>query len=220
MDYRPLLKRVGIALVVVGLLDVALMVVAIMSRTSYSSSFNIFAVIAGIFLIKGSLRVASLVRQFVLFFLGALVSFAVVSPSVVPPGYLLVQLQLNPMAIIGSLAGLVLVVGFFLWLVRELGSSVVLQARQEAGLPPRRGLVPFYIGVGLAGLLAISSYFVQHSESANRATSEARTALGEDYSFYVSSISFRTSSEGKAVSGIVTAWKSGSIKEHRFSWRE
>jgi hypothetical protein len=220
MDYRPLLKKAGVVLVAVGLLDVALMAVAIMSMVAYSSSLNIFAVIAGIFLIKGSLRAASLVRQFALFFLGAVASLAVVAPLILPLGLLFTQLQINPLLFVGSSAIFLLALGLFFWLVRVLGSPAVLQARQAAGLPRRPDHIPLAAGVGLAILLATVAYVVQQSDSATRAIAEAKAELGDEYNFYVSSIRFQTTSEGKSVTGVVTAWKSGSVKSHRFSWRE
>jgi hypothetical protein len=48
----PILKRVGAVLLAVGLIDIALMVHCIVNRISYSLSFNIVAVVAGIFLVR------------------------------------------------------------------------------------------------------------------------------------------------------------------------
>lgn len=64
-DHLSVLRRTGLVLVAVGIVDIGLMIYAITSRVSYSSSLNIFAVIAGIFLVRGSLRAASVVRSFV-----------------------------------------------------------------------------------------------------------------------------------------------------------
>ena len=48
----PRMRRVGWALVAVGIVDIAFMVYAIASGWSYSSSFNVFAVIGGVFLFE------------------------------------------------------------------------------------------------------------------------------------------------------------------------
>jgi hypothetical protein len=61
-QHIPILKCVGGVLLIVGLVDIAVMIYCIANRISYSSSFNIFAVVAGIFLLRGNLRAASLVR--------------------------------------------------------------------------------------------------------------------------------------------------------------
>ena len=67
--YLPSLKRVGTVLVAVGLLDIGVMVYCVMNGISYTSSFNIAAVIGGIFLRRGSLRAASIVAWLAVLFL-------------------------------------------------------------------------------------------------------------------------------------------------------
>ena len=57
-EHLPILKRVGKVLIIIGLVDIAVMIYCIANSISYSSSFNIFAVIAGVFLYRGSLRTA------------------------------------------------------------------------------------------------------------------------------------------------------------------
>lgn len=63
-EHRAVLKRVGLVLVAVGLADVAVMIYCIATRQSYSSSINVFAVAAGVFLIRGSLAAAHWVACF------------------------------------------------------------------------------------------------------------------------------------------------------------
>ena len=85
-EYLSPLRRAGKVLLVVGLLDIGVMIYCIVNDVSYASSFNIFAVIAGLLLIQGSLKAASVVRWFSLFMASALVSVAVVSPALQPLG--------------------------------------------------------------------------------------------------------------------------------------
>ncbi len=47
-EYRAILKRVGLVLIAVGLCDIIFMIYCVSQGQSYSSSFNIFAVIAGV----------------------------------------------------------------------------------------------------------------------------------------------------------------------------
>lgn len=58
----PILKRVGTVLMVVGAIDIAAMIYCVASGYSYPSSLNIFALVAGIFIRRGSLRASSWVR--------------------------------------------------------------------------------------------------------------------------------------------------------------
>jgi hypothetical protein len=215
-----LLKRAGAVLLVVGLVDVALMVYAIATSVSYSSSFNLFAVIAGILLLRGSLRTASAVRQVCLFLVGVFISIAVLAPVVLPLGLLVVQVQTDPLALVGSLALFVCVLVMLLWLIRLLDAEAVQEARAAAARPRRDPRIPFGVGVAFAAVLAATSVFVQRSDSAARAINEARANLGDDYSFHVTSLGRHSGPEGTSVAGVVMAWKSGSIREHRFEWRE
>jgi hypothetical protein len=94
LAYLPVLKRVGLVLVVVGLIDIGIMIYCIAKKISYSSSFNIFAVVAGIFLIRGSLRAAGTVLWFATFYLTAFTSLLVASPLFLPPGLALIEARL------------------------------------------------------------------------------------------------------------------------------
>lgn len=219
-DHYPVLKRTGLALLVVGVLDIGLMAYAIFNQIAYASGLNIFAVIAGIFLLRGSLRAASLVRRFALFLLAASISVNLVLPLLQPIDLIVTRVQLNPMAFLGILVFLVLALILFSWLIRELGSAPVRLAQKKAGLPARSPGIPLALGVGLAVILATAGTLVQHSESGTRAVQEAREKLGDGYRYHVSSFSYSSFGEGESVSGVVTAWKSGSVKDLPFQWRE
>ena len=54
MDYHVILRRVGLAWIGFGLLDIGLMIYCLIQRQNYSSSFNLFAVILGLFYIEGA----------------------------------------------------------------------------------------------------------------------------------------------------------------------
>lgn len=218
--HLPLLKKAGLVLVIVGLLDIGLMIYAIASSVSYSSSLNVFAVVAGVLLWRGNLRAASAVRWLALFFLAALLSASLLSPLLLPLGLIATYLQVNPVAFMGSLGVFSVALLLFGWLTKQLSAEPIKTARLAAGRRQRDARIPLAAGGVLAVVLAAVSFSVQRSESAERAVHEARVKLGDDYNFHVSSISYRTNSEGTLVSGVVTAWKSGTVKELPFQWRE
>ena len=221
-DHLSVLKRTGVVLVTVGVLDIGLMIYAIMSSTSYSSSLNFFAVIAGIFILRGSLRAASLVRSFALFFAAALVAVLVVSPFIQPLDLTLTQARLNPGGFATLTLFLALALALFVWVARELGSPPVREAQASGGNPltARRTVIPVSVGVALALLVAIVSAFVQRSESGSRAMQDARTKLGESYNYHVSSLNYNFSGGVTRVSGAVSAWKADTVQIVPFEWRE
>ena len=61
-------RTAGMALLIVGIIDIGIMIYCIANEIHYSSSFNIFAVIAGILLIRGGVKSARIIRWFSIFF--------------------------------------------------------------------------------------------------------------------------------------------------------
>ncbi|MBV8249935.1 MAG: hypothetical protein JO200_15990 [Comamonas sp.] len=101
-SHIPILKRTGTVLLGVGLLDIALMVYCIVKSVSYSSSFNIFAVVAGIFLLRGSLRAAAIVRGFAMFALAGHLTLVLASPLLQPMALTLTRVRLGPLSALAS----------------------------------------------------------------------------------------------------------------------
>jgi hypothetical protein len=222
VDHLSILRKAGVVLVIVGVLDIGLMIYSIMSRIAYASSLNVFAVAAGIFLLRGNLRAASLVRWFALFFASTFVAMLVVWPAIQPLDLTLAEAQGSPATFGLAAAFLVGALALFIWLARTLSAIPVLQAQRSTGqkLSIWRTLVPIGAGAALASLLAIVGVLVQGSESGARAISEARAKLGDDYRYHVSSLNVSSSGGETHVSGAVTAWKPGVVRNLPFSWRE
>lgn len=105
--YRDILRRVGYVLLLVGLLDIGWMVYCIVNGISYASSFNLFAAIAGILLIRGGLKTAAFVRKAAIFCLSAVLALVVISPFLQPFGLTLTEIRLD---LTGTLEGVVFVV--------------------------------------------------------------------------------------------------------------
>lgn len=132
-DYRSILKKVGFAWIVFGLADIAFMIYSITNGQSYSSSFNIFAVVIGILLIRGSLGATTLVTWFSAFALTGFIGVLLIFPFLQPIGLLVVQAKLNPVgsAILWLMAIVVLVL--LGWSYKQLRSPSVLDARRASG---------------------------------------------------------------------------------------
>ena len=219
-SHLHIIKRVGKVLLIVGLLDIGLMIYCVLNGISYSSSFNIFAVIAGIFLLRGSLRAASIVRWFAAFMLAALLCLPLVWPLIQPLGLTLTQLRLSPWSFLSIGAPAVVLLALLIWVVRELGQEPVLAARRSSGGKVRSIRIAYFAGVGLAAVLAVALTFLLGGETANRARELASTQLGTGYNYHVGSLNISTNGQTKSVSGVVTAWNDKEILQLPVQWEE
>lgn len=218
--HTPILKRVGAVLLVVGLIDIAIMIYCIANRISYSSSFNIFAVIAGIFLLRGNLRAASIVRWLSVFMASTFVALLIAWPFMQPVTLTLTQLRLNPGASFATFAFMAFVLGLLIWLTRELGREQVMAARASAGRKQRDMRIPAAAGVGLVIVVGIFMALLLGGETADRAKSMAEQQIGPGFRLHVSSLNIAKNNQGTFVSGVVTAWNDNEIRNLPVHWEE
>jgi hypothetical protein len=219
-QHTLILKRVGSVLLVVGLIDIAIMIYCIANRISYSSSFNIFAVIAGIFLLRGSLRAASVVRWLAVFMLTGFITLLIAWPFMQPVSLTLTQLRLYPGASLATVAFMAFVLGLLYWIVMELGREPIQTALASAGRKQRDMRIPAAIGVGLVIIMGIFMVVFLGGESANHAMSIAEQQAGPGYHLHVSSLNIAKNNNGTFVSGVVTAWNDNEIKNIPVHWEE
>lgn len=129
------------------MIDIGVMIYCIMNGISYSSSFNIFAVVLGILLLRGSLRAASIVRFFGAFFLAGFLGLIAAWPVLQPLGLTLAELHRMAVSDIAfysafALCGLTLL----FWITLELNEDAVVTALQSAGRKVRPLYVPVAFG--------------------------------------------------------------------------
>jgi hypothetical protein len=216
---QPILRKAGVVLVVVGLIDIAVMIYCIINRISYSSSFNVFAVIAGALLIRGGLRTAGVVRCFATFMLAALASLLVAWPLLQPLDLTLTEVRLNPVSALGGGALYLAILAFLFWLQRELGRPPILAARVAAGRRQRDMRIPAALGF-LVVFLAVLLSGLFRDDAAEKAKSIAQQQLGAEYQYHVSSLYISESARERTVEAVVTAWKDREIKDVPVEWKE
>lgn len=220
MAALAILRRVGQVLMVVGLVDVAVLVYGAVTGASWSSGLGFFAIAAGFFVMRGSLRVASVVRWAAAFVASAAVALVGVWPWVQPLDLTLTLARLNPwpVAVAAVVSGALLAV--LAWVVLQLGHPAVLQARAAAGRPARRLRIPIALGAGLtAGLAAIAITFAA-SATAVKARDMAAAQLGSGYRYHVTALNIRSTQQGTSVRGIVTAWSATEVRNVAVKWDE
>jgi hypothetical protein len=214
-NYRLILMRVGWVLIFIGMLDIAYMIYCIMHRMSYSSSFNIFAVVAGVFLLKGHLGAVRLITRFVAFMLAGIVGFVLVLlPFMQPPSLWLAQWHLHPVSTLLSIVLMITVIALLCWIYHQLRALPVLQARVAAGqsISPPKGaiLTGILLVVGLAAMM----HFTLHGETGAKALRLAEAKEGPGYKYCVTSMNWG-GDHGRAS---VTAYNDREIKSVDVAW--
>ncbi len=216
MKYKRILRQVGLVLVLVGLADIGWMAYCLANGISYSSSFNVFTVIAGVFLLAGSLKATRFVTWCTAFYLTAFGATVLLWPLVEPLDLLIVRTRLNPTGIALSFALGLPVVAVLLWVYRRLRSEAVLHALEESKLksaPPRSAFAGAIVLVAIVIAIVAS---VLNGESAQEAIKRTREKLGPDYEYHVNSIYFA----GDDVSARVIAYTSKSIEVVEIEWEQ
>ena len=196
--YRQVLKRVGIVLIVVGAVDIAYMVYCLVNMQSYSSSLNVFAVAAGIFLVRGHLGAVRLVTWISAFFLSALTLAALlVFPFTEPFELRITELKLSPISSVLGIEFLAAFIALFLWVYRQLREPSVIAARKAAGRSASPPKLAFVIGAALAIFLAVLLPLALHRDAAERAIQLAAAKEGSSYKYFVTGMSW-SGDRGKA----------------------
>jgi hypothetical protein len=220
LTYLPILRRVGVVLIVVGVIDVGVMIYCIVHRIGYASSFNVFAIIAGVFLMRGSLRAASLISRIAAFMLTGFLGLLFLWPVFLPPGLALAELRIYPLRFLGFLAFFTALLGFLFWNVQQLRSEAVLaaSARSKVTIPSLRG--PILAAAAIIVIVISLTVLSLRSESRKHAEQIAASQVGSGYSFHVTSIRTIWTSKGKKASAVVTAWNNHEIREIEVNWDE
>ena len=207
-------RKVGIVLLVIGILDIGVMAYCIANKISYSSSFNIFAVIAGILLIKGSVKTARVIRWFSAFFVIAFIALMFIMPITTPVKLLVTQFKVNTGGMLATYAISLLFIGILLWVYLQLSKPSALARLKDAGYKTGKPITALYavlIMVALGGVLFFSIF---NSESAERAKALAKEQMGSNYQYHISSLNI----SGNSGSAVVIAYNSSEIKYVKVEW--
>ena len=148
---RAIMRRVGIVLIIVGLADIVDMIVSILHHESYSSSLNIFAVILGVLLLRGSLRPVRAVRWFAGFAGGGLLGALIYEMVTTPASLILTEIRLHDFqSVVDRIMSLVFTI-LALWVYRSLSDPSVYALFDQFGARRwwDRPLLSFSVGMGL-----------------------------------------------------------------------
>ena len=207
-------KKPGAVLLVIGILDIGVMAYCIANKISYSSSLNIFAVVAGILLIRGSVKTARNARWLIAFLCTGIVGLVLVLPLVTPYELLAVQVKTGSLPAIWTALVALLFLAVIVWVYFSLSSELSLRALEKAGYSTGKPTSAVAAGAIVLVLIGGLSYGYRNGDLAEKAKTLAQSQVGSNYKFHVSSISTNNDS-GRA---IVKAYNSSEIREIEVHW--
>ena len=220
--YHRILYKVGWVLIGIGLVDIGIKVYCIYTQTGYSSSFNIFAVIAGIFLFRGSLTAARIVSWFAAFFIAAFTGILIVMPFLLPFDLVVIYIRLVPVRALATIVFIPIILAILVWIYRNLTSTIVREAMDRARINrasfwrnPDRG---FWVGACLPLILAVFLKLFMGGNTGDEARKRAADQVGGGYTFYVKSLNMSSGSGGKHVHAVVIAYNDHEIREIIVEW--
>lgn len=189
-EHLKALKRVGIALIIVGVIDIGVMIYCIMNSYNYSSSFNIFALLSGIFLYRGGLTAARVVAWFSAFMVVTFVSFLITYPFTIPISLFKLQFSLNSWSMVWTTLFWIALTAFLVWIFIQLRHPSVLAARKEKGLITAPPKFAFIFGALLPASIAGVMFITNHSNSAQIVKAKAIQEYGDQYQYHINSMNW------------------------------
>jgi hypothetical protein len=195
-EARKILHRVGLALFAFGLLDIGVMIYCLANEVSYSSSFNIFAVISGIYLWRGHPWYVKWVTRAAGFYAAAFCTMVFIAPFIFPMDLGALEFRLHPAAAIVGAMVTIGVVMFLIWVYRELRQAPVLGTYTAAGYSPGTFWAAPLCGTTLALGIGVLFVFLMH-EDGQKAIALATAKTGPGYHYFVTNLS-STGNQGAA----------------------
>jgi hypothetical protein len=220
-NIRPILRRVGILLIIAGLVDIGLGIYCITNGISYTSYLNVLSIIAGLLLLYGGARLTSIIRWLTLFYLTYLIGSIAILPLFHPLSLILLEFRLHPKSFLIPTVAMIGAIVVLCWVVRQLLKYPVVAARRAAGV----GLLRLSLPAVLAGMILVVVtlvffIYMLNGDAAEHAKQIAYAQLGSDYNYHVTTMNIEMKNGHKAVSGVVTVWSDTDMRQIPVHWEE
>jgi hypothetical protein len=222
-EYRLILKRVDWLLLASAAVDfVWPMLVGTFEGTPFREirlSIPFLTIVFTIFLLRGNLRMASILRWCLAFSLAAIVPSIFLAPVTTPIGLLIAQWRFDFLNTLGAATVTLVTIAACLWIVLQLGSAPVNAARASQGRPWRNLYVPIALGVVFTLAAVVFTVVAANSLAKEGALQQARALVGPGYELHVSKISSKRKSGTTTTRASVTAWNDSEIKVVDVDWQ-
>jgi hypothetical protein len=189
-EARQILHRVGIALIVFGLLDIGVMIYCVANTVNYSSSFNVFAVLAGVYVRRGQPWWVKWTTRAAGFYAAAFCAMIPLFSFLFPMDLALVEFRLHPVVVGAATVASLGVIALLAWAYRELRRPPVLVAYRLAGRSPEpiwgAPLCGVALALGIGGLIIM----FMHGDAEKKAIALARAKTGPGQHYFVTKLSY------------------------------
>ncbi len=207
-------KKIGWVLLVLGIIDLAILIFCLFTERYYSSNFNVFAIVPGLFLLRGSVKTARILRWFSPFAVLIASGFFTITTISKPLDLILAQVMLNTFVTLVDFGALLIFVGVLIWVYRQLNSEESVLALSKAGYKTGRPLSAIIASLVIVIIAGVGSYIVLTGETAEKAKRLAAERVGNNYRFYVNSVEFA----GEHGAAVVTVYNNTMITELPVEW--
>ena len=214
------LKKLGVLLFILGILDIFYLVFSIANQFTYFSAFNIFALIGGLFLFTSSFKILNILTFFAGFMgILSLGSFFVQFTHI-PLHIWFAKLNLYPAMIINQ----ALYIGFAalsFWLYYFLNSEKVLEIKKDQNLNIEISKFPLILSLGIFIIfLGLTSYSQDH-ESKQLAKNKIISESPKGTEVYVETLTKVSNQKDRRilVRAKVLSFNEGILKEHYLQWK-
>jgi hypothetical protein len=190
------------------------MIYCIANGVNYSSSFNIFAVISGIYLWRGHPWYVKWVTRAAGFQAAAFCTIFLIAPFLFPVDLGALELRLHPGAVIVGIVATIGAVVFLIWVYRKLRQVPVLEAYTAAGSSPGSYWAAPLCGAALALGIGVQIVVLMHGDAEKRALGLARAKTGPGYRYFVRNLSYA----GDGGTAVVLAYDDRAIETVDVKW--
>ena len=215
-NYRSILKRVGIVLIALGIIDLVYFFhVRPAAGQSYSSS-SIILTIVGVMFLRGYLRAVPFVIGATALLLSYFVGSLLVLP-LQPAALWATQWELEPVNLSLWLLHKIVAIAACLWVYVQLQMESVRRATLKFDRQADRLTHPKMLFIfGFAFILLVAGFmeFTRRSETGIQALETAQTQYGKDYKYYLTGIRW----QGSQVKANLTAYNDREIKPVKVEW--
>ena len=213
--YRTILKRAGWSLILFGLLDILMMIYRGENGVNLRDALGIVGIIAGVFLLRGNVKVTIWVTRFAAFYWMYRAFSTVIGIVVFQDQDLwMTQFRLSPILTSISWIFTGALATYLPWLYCQLRHPQILAALRTSGMEATPPMNAWVGGAGVAVILSILIYLVFGSTDGAEALQRAKQQLGPDYNYRLTSIIW----SGSQVEATVTAYSRTTIKSIDVEW--